>query len=128
MIFRIAGLLTAVILSTPVVQAPSIAGEWDASINTPGGTRSFKILFQVDGEKVTGTVKREAGDVPLAGTIKADTLRFSYTVNYNGNALELAMVARVTGDTMKGTVSFAGQAEDEFWAKRAAPPGTRAGP
>lgn len=117
-------MLAGVTLLAAPAGAQSIAGEWDASINTPGGTRSFKIVFQVDGEKVTGTVKREAGDVSLAGTIKGDTLRFSYTVLYNGNELELAMVAKVTGDTMTGTVSFAGQAEDVFSAKRAprAPP------
>jgi hypothetical protein len=107
---------------TSAVSAQSIAGEWDASINTPGGTRSFKIVFQVNGDTLTGTVKREAGDVPLAGTIKDSVVRFSYTVEYNGNALELTITATVTGDSMKGTVDFAGAAEDEFWARRAAPP------
>ncbi len=105
---------------TTDLSAQSIAGEWDASINTPGGARSFTIVFQVNGDTLTGTVKREAGDVPLAGTIKGSAVRFSYTVNYNGNPLELTITATVTGDAMKGTVDFAGAAEDEFWAKRAA--------
>jgi len=107
---------------TSAVSAQSIAGEWDASINTPGGARSFKIIFRVSGDTLTGTVKREAGDVPLYGTVKGDAVRFSYTVNYNGNPLELTITATVTGDSMKGTVDFAGAAEDEFSAKRAAPP------
>lgn len=104
---------------TSAVSAQSIAGEWDASINTPGGVRSFKIVFQVSGDTLTGTVKREAGDVPLFGTVKGSAVSFSYTVNYNGNPLELTIIAMVTGDAMKGTVDFAGAAEDEFWAKRA---------
>ena len=103
----------------PAASAQSIAGEWDASFNTPGGTRSFKIVFQVSGDTLTGTVKREAGDVPLLGTIKGTVVRFSYTVEYNGNPLELTITATVTGDSMKGTVDFAGAGEDEFWAKRA---------
>lgn len=104
--------------------AQSIAGEWDAAMNTPGGVRTFKIVFLVDGEKLTGTVKRAAGDVPLVGTIKDSVVKFSYTVDYNGNALTLTMTATVKGDSMKGTVDFAGAAEDEFSAKRAsAPPG-----
>jgi hypothetical protein len=37
----------------------------------------------VDGEKLPES-SGEAGDVPLIGTIKADTVRFTYTVNYNG--------------------------------------------
>ncbi len=99
--------------------APTIAGEWNASMNTPGGARAFGLVFKVDGEKLTGTVKRDAGDVPLEGTVKGKTVTFSYSVNYNGNALLLTMTATVAGDTMKGTVSFGGQADDDFSATRA---------
>ena len=120
-------LLAALLLSpsatNPISQAAAIAGEWDAEMTTPGGVRSFKIVFQVEGEKLTGTVKRAAGDVPLTGTIKGDTVRFSYSVLYNDNALELTMVAVVSGDTMKGTVDFAGAGQYLFSARRAKPSG-----
>lgn len=99
--------------------APTIAGEWDASMNTPGGVRNFKIVFQVAGDTVTGTVKRTMGDASLTGRIKGDTLTFSYTIDYNGNPLTLTMTAMVTGDSMKGIVDFGGAAQDDFWAKRA---------
>ncbi|MBL8187613.1 MAG: hypothetical protein JNK38_06375, partial [Acidobacteria bacterium] len=46
-------------------------------------------------------------------------IQFSYTVNYNGNDLVLTMSGKVDGDTIKGTVSFGGMAEDEWSAKRA---------
>lgn len=115
------GLLSGA-LSGSSVSAQSIAGEWDASYNTPGGIRGFRILFQVDGEKLTGTVRREAGDSPLAGTIKGDTVRFSYTISYNGNTLELSIAAMVKADSMRGTVDFGGAAEDDFWAVRVAKP------
>ena len=120
-------LLAALLLGPPPptlsAQAPSIAGEWDAEMTTPGGVRSFKIVFVVAGEKLTGTVKRAAGDVPLTGTIKGDTVRFSYSVLYNDNALELTMEAVVSGDLMKGTVDFGGAAQDAFSARRAKPAG-----
>ena len=79
-------------------------------------------MVQVSGDTLTGTVKRPAGDVPLLGTIKGAAVRFSYTVEYNGNPLELTITATVTGDSMKGTVDFAGAGEDEFWATRAVAP------
>ena len=107
---------------TTAAAAQSVAGEWDAAINTPGGVRPFKIIFQVDGEKLTGTVKRPAGDVPLAGLVKGDTVQFSYTIDYNGNALVLTVIATATGDSLKGFVDFGGVSQDEFWAKRAAGP------
>jgi hypothetical protein len=104
---------------TTAAAAQSIAGEWDATMNTPGGARTFKIDFKVSGDSLSGTVHRAAGDVPLNGTIKGNAVTFSYTVNYNGNDLVLTMTVTVDRDTMKGTVSFGGQAEDEFSAKRA---------
>ncbi len=103
------------------VQAQAIAGDWDAAMNTPGGVRNFKITFSVSGDSVTGTVKRQTGDVPLVGTIKDSVVRFSYTVTYNGNPLELTVTATVTGDTMKGRIGFGAQAEEDFSAQRASP-------
>lgn len=105
--------------------AQSLAGEWDAAFETPGGMRSFKIVFEVDGERLTGTVKRQAGDVPLIGTVKGDTVNFSYTIVYNENSLVLTVAARLSGDSLTGVVDFGGAAQEEFSAKRAtrAPPG-----
>ena len=115
-------LLGLSLASLPGLAAQSIAGEWDASINTPGGVRNFKIVFVVDGEKLSGTVKREAGDVPLSGTVKDSAVRFSYTVVYNGNPLTLTITATLDGDSLKGIVDFGGAAEDEFSARREKPP------
>lgn len=100
--------------------APGVAGEWNASYNTPGGARSFKVLLQAEGAKLTGTVKREAGDSPLTGSLKGDTVTFTYTIKYGENDLAMTVVAKVTGDAMKGTVDFAGQAQEAFEAKKIA--------
>lgn len=98
----------------------SVAGEWDGSFNTPGGARPFKLVLKVDGEKLSGTVKRTSGDVALTGTIKGDAINFSYTINYGGNDLTLIYSGKVAGDSMSGTVSFGGNAEETWSAKRAA--------
>lgn len=115
-LFFVSGLL---VLSEPV-GGQGVAGEWDATMNTPGGARTFKVVFKVDGEKLTGTVKREAGNVPLQGTVKGNTLKFSYEVTYNGGALILTVSANLDGDVITGTVDFGGAARDNFSAKRVA--------
>ena len=102
-------------------QSSSIAGEWDAAMNTPGGVRNFKIIFKVDGEKLTGTVKRADGDLPLQGTIKGSDISFVYTIQYNGHDLEMDMTGKVSGDAINGTVSFGGQGDAEWSAKRTPP-------
>ena len=65
-------LALATVTLTTAAAAQSIAGEWDAAMNTPGGVRNFKIIFEVKGDTLTGTVKRGAGDSQLRGTIKGN--------------------------------------------------------
>jgi hypothetical protein len=113
--------LLLLVAGTMSAQA-SVAGEWDASMNTPGGARPFKLIFKVDGEKLTGTAKRSNGDVPIDGTIKGSDISFSYTIIYNDHDLQLSFTGKVTGDNISGTVSFGGQGEDEWGAKRTPPP------
>jgi len=99
--------------------AQSIAGDWDANYNSPGGPIAFKLALKVDGEKLTGTVKRSTGDSPLSGTVKGDSVRFSYAIKYGDNELAVTISAKVTGGTvMKGTVDFAGQVQEAFEAKK----------
>ncbi len=99
-------------------QTSSIAGEWDASYNTPGGPRSFKLIFNVEGEKITGTAKRSNGDVPLTGTVKGDDISFYYTISYNGNDVTLSFTGKIKGDSMGGTIAFNENATDEWSATR----------
>lgn len=120
---KLLGVLSVLLLAltmalTVAAQSPNVDGEWDAAMNTPGGVRNFKIKFKAEGEKLTGIVGRESGSLPLNGTIKGSDVQFSYTVNYNGNDLVLTMTGKVAGDSIVGTVSFGGMAEDEWSAKR----------
>ena len=116
-------------VSAQSVAAQSVAGEWNASMNTPGGTREFKIIFQVKGDSLSGTVKRTSGDVPLSGTIKGNDVTFSYSIEYGGNPLTLTVAATLDGDTMKGSIDLGGGATEAFSARKAAaaapPQGTR---
>jgi hypothetical protein len=122
-IFFLSFLCVSLLLSAALVtaaQKTSVAGAWDASMNTPGGARPFGLMFKVDGEKLTGTVKRNDGEIPLQGTIKGSDISFSYTINYNGHDLVLGFTGKVDGDTIKGSVDFGGNGGDEWSAKRAA--------
>lgn len=108
------------IAAVPSASAQSVAGEWNASMNTPGGTREFKIIFVVKGDSLAGTVKRTSGDVPLSGTIKGNDVNFSYTIEYGGNPLTLTVAATLSGDTMKGSIDLGGGSTEEFSARKAA--------
>lgn len=112
-------LIAIVALAGGAIAQKSVAGEWDAEFNTPGGAQPLTLILKVDGEKLTGTAKRSRGDVPIKGTIKGDDISFAYTVDYNGNAMTISFSGKVKGDAMSGTVSFNDQASDNWSAKRA---------
>jgi hypothetical protein len=110
----------ALIFTVGASAQKTVAGEWDAQFNTPGGAQALKLIIKVDGEKLTGTAKRSRGDVPITGTIKGEDITFAYTVEYNGNAVTLTFTGKVKGDAMSGTVYFNEGASDDWSAKRAA--------
>lgn len=114
-------LFTALALSfmaATAAAAQSVAGEWDAAMNTPGGPRPFKIMFVQNGEVLSGTVKRPTGDVPLQGTIKGTEVKFTYVIAYNGSPITMSATATLTGSDMKGSIDIAGQMQEELTAKR----------
>jgi hypothetical protein len=100
--------------------AQSVSGNWEGLLNTPGGARPIRFELVQAGEKLTGTVKRESGDVPLEGTVSANNVKFAYTINYGGSPVTIAITAAVTGEEMKGQVDIASQMQDVFSAKRVA--------
>lgn len=117
---KLFAVLVASAISSTSLAAQSVAGTWDASYNTPGGPRTFKVVLVQDGEKLTGKVVRTQGESALVGTAKNDSVKFTYQIEYNGNKLDMNVAAKVTGGEMKGSVDFAGQAQEPFEAKKAA--------
>lgn len=109
-----------------LAQASPAAGEWDVALNTPAGVRNFKMLFVIDGEKLTGELKGPG--YPLQGTAKGNELKFSYSVKFNDNDLLITMTGTVNGDAIKGTADFGGFAQDDWSAKRATAGGAAAAP
>lgn len=129
------GLLVALMALLPLsgealAQASPASGQWDIIMNTPGGARNFRAVFKVEGEALSGELQREGGGGPgmtVKGSAKGTEVQFSYTVKYMDNDLEITMTGKVEGDTVKGTVSFGGLAEDEWSGKRAAAAAAPAG-
>jgi hypothetical protein len=97
----------------------SAAGDWEVALNTPGGVRNLKATFKIDGEKLTGSIKGERGDLPIDGSVKGKEVKFSYTIKYMDTDLLITMTGNFEGDTIKGAVDFGGFAQDEWSAKRA---------
>jgi hypothetical protein len=103
-----------------LAQGKSVAGIWNASVTTPNGGGNPTLTFAVKGDSVTGTVKRPTGEViPLRGTIKGSDLTYTYTISSNGQTIPVTVKAKIKGDSLSGTMDFAGAMTGQITAKRA---------
>ena len=121
--------LTALIavLTWPVA-AQSVAGRWNATVDSPNGPFAFVFELHVDSGNLTGTMQSEFfPPIPIKeATLKGNDVAFkitfeglpdgsSLTVSYTGTvkADELALTSKVEGAPPGG-----GPAEQSFTAHR----------
>jgi hypothetical protein len=116
-------LAASTVLVSGTAAAQSIAGTWDATVTTPNGGGKPTLTFVVKGDSVSGTVKRPTGEVvPLKGTIKGKDLTYTYSISGDGQSIPVTVKAKVVGDSLSGTMDFAGQMTGQIVAKRAPKP------
>jgi hypothetical protein len=102
--------------AAPRAQA-GLDGNWAMTFNTPMGTVDASATMKVDGDKLSGTMSSQAGEVQFSGTVKGS----SFTVNFdvqtpNGN-VSITMNGEQNGDELKGTFDF-GQGTGDWTGKR----------
>ena len=111
---------TLVSLSTLLSSAQStdVTGTWKVSVETQAGSGSPTVVLKQDGEKITGTYKGQFGEAPLTGSIKGNTIKFSFKVNAQGQDLQFDYAGTVDGKSMKGTVKLGDFGDGTFTATR----------
>ena len=108
------------LVAVTTAAAQSVTGEWDASMNTPGGARVFRMILKQDGEKLSGHYSSQTlGEADFTGSVKGMAITFSFNADAGGVTLAVTYTGTIGGkDAMKGTVSL-GEAGDGTWtAKR----------
>jgi hypothetical protein len=84
--------------------AADVTGKWTAQVPGRQGTTETTFNFKVEGNKVTGTVVSQQGDMPISdGKIEGDTLTFTVVREFNGNQMKLNYKGTVAGDEIKFT-------------------------
>jgi hypothetical protein len=109
----------AVLVAAPAWAQTTIVGDWEMTINSPQGANTTKVAFKQDGEKVNGLFKSPAGELPFTGTLTGNELKFTFTIQFQGQPLEIAMNGTVDGDAMTGKANFGGMVDGDWSAKRA---------
>jgi hypothetical protein len=118
---RIVLFALAVLVAAPgFAQSPAgVVGDWDLTINSPQGANTTRVTFTQEGDKVNGLFKSANGQLPFTGTMTGNDLKFGFSINVQGMALDITMTGKVDGDTMAGKADFGGMAEGDWTGKRA---------
>jgi len=97
-----------------------ITGKWVFDVQTDAGTGTPTVTFKQEGEKVTGHYSSaNLGEADLTGSIKGQNLRFRFTADLGGTAVEVTYTATVeNNNAMKGSIDIAGAATGTFTGKR----------
>ena len=109
-----------VLVSAPAFAQVNVTGSWAVTMATPQGDNTVDVNFKQDGQNVTGELISPLGNAPFKGTIAGDALKVVASVDVQGTALELTFDAKVTGDTLAGTVKFGDFGDAPFTGKRKA--------
>lgn len=117
-------------VQTQAADAADATGTW--SWTTPGRNggpeRKTTLKLKADGAKLTGEViamrrEEEVKTEISKGEVKGNEISFSVTREFNGNSFSQKYTGKITGDTIKGKISFErnGESQDRDWeAKREA--------
>ena len=112
-------ILFAVACVIPIMaQGGGVAGTWDVTLNSPQGSFNMQFNLKQDGEKVSGTLKGQRGELPVEGTVKGKDVTLKWTTKYQDNDLPITLTGALDGNTMKGSADYGGFAQGDFSAKR----------
>lgn len=84
-----------------------ISGKWTIVAAAPDGAYQAVATFKQEVDALSGTIDSQTlGSAKLAGSVKGDTVKFSFSVDVRGNTMELRV-----GGLIKDKDNISGQLE-----------------
>src|SRR6476660_3390666 len=88
-----------------VALGADISGKWNMTVESDMGTGTPVFVFKQVGEKLSGTYAGQLGEAPLTGTVKGDSVEFSFEVSPGGDKITAKYTGKLESPSaMKGTV------------------------
>jgi hypothetical protein len=101
-----------------MAQGVNITGEWAFTVETDQGGGTPTITFKQDGEKLTGKYAGQLGAADLTGTIKGNDVKFTFTLDVQGQQAPVSYEGTVEKNTMKGKMDIGGMVSGTFTATK----------
>jgi hypothetical protein len=100
-------------------QKVDLSGEWVVEVQTEAGSGSPTFVFKQDGDKLTGKYKGILGEADVTGTVTGKTVRFSFTGDAQGTAINVTYEGEIESDSaIKGKVDLGGLGSGTFTGKK----------
>ena len=98
--------------------ATDLNGKWKGDMKTPDGDMlEINFNFQVDGEKLTGTVTNTYGEEQITeGVVKGDEI--SFIIMAGGGQFKITYKGKLDGEAIKFHVIVGDMGEGDMVAKR----------
>jgi hypothetical protein len=113
--------LTAVIVAVGLLtsaplfaQATNVTGEWAFNVTTDQGGGTPTLTFKQEGEKLTGKYQGQLGAADLTGTVKGNAIKFTFTIDVQGQQAPVTYDGTVEKNTMKGKLDIGGMVNGTF--------------
>ena len=105
------------LVCSAVANAADLNGKWKGDMKTPNGDMlEINFNFQVNGEKLTGTVTNTYGEEQITeGTVKGDAISF---IILAGGQFKITYKGKVVGEDVKFNVTIGDMGDGELTAKR----------
>ncbi|HET6972672.1 MAG TPA: amidohydrolase family protein [Pyrinomonadaceae bacterium] len=102
----------------------SLAGQWTVVVNTGQGDRTISLTLQQEGERLTGSISGPlgAGEISNGSASNTGEVRFTVTVNVEGQTKEATFTGNLANNQIRGNVAIVGSAPGTFTATRSGQP------
>lgn len=88
------------------VAAPAVAGNWNMSLDAGQGPMDIAVTMKLEGNKLTGMLSSQMGDVALVGEQADMKVTFSISFDGGGGAMDLTFTGTMKdADNMTGTMT-----------------------
>jgi hypothetical protein len=111
-------LICTLMLCMTFAFAADVSGTWQLTVETSQGSGSPTIVFQQQGEQLTGTYTSQIfGEAKIAGSVKGNAIEFGFEVDAGGQRMKVSYKGTIESPTaMKGTAVYAGFDEKATWS------------
>lgn len=108
----------ALSLPYPAIAQVDVTGDWTVTVESPQGTTSIDATMKQTGEDLTGSITSPMGSVDFKGKVVKDALNVKYTLDLQGNSIEITMTGTVAADSITGNLNFGGMGDVPWTAKK----------